>query len=179
MSTDTADSSQPSERGPIYALLCDDHARLDALLQRVGGCRSPEELAAYDAFRRGLLHHISMEEKVLLPAAERACGAPLPIAAKLRLDHGALAALMMPSPTAAIVRAIKAVLAAHNPIEEAPGGVYDTCERLAGAAADELLANLRATPAVPVKPNLDTPKVFAALRRALARAGYDEHLADD
>jgi hypothetical protein len=42
-----------------------------------------------------------MEEKVLLPAAQKARGGePLQIAAKLRLDHGALAALLVPTPTA-------------------------------------------------------------------------------
>jgi hypothetical protein len=30
-----------------------------------------------------------------------------------------------------------------------------------------------------VKPHLDTPKVYEALRHTLARAGYDERLADD
>jgi len=165
-------------RGPVAEFLRNDHARLDALLKRVGSCRTADELAAYDGFRRGLLRHIAMEEKVLLPAAQHARGAPLEEAARLRLDHGALAALMMPSPTPAIARAIRTVLNKHNPIEEVPGGVYDACERLAGSASQQLLDRLRATPPVPVKPNLDTPKVFEAVRRALARAGYDEHLAD-
>lgn len=165
--------------GPIHEFLARDHARLDSLLERAGECRSAEELAAYDQFRRSLLRHISMEEKVLLPSAERVRGTPIPEAARLRLDHGALAALMMPSPQPRIVRAIRIVLTRHNPIEEAPGGVYDTCERLAGAAADELLAAIQATPQVPVKPHLDTPKVYAALGHALARASFDEHLADD
>jgi len=171
--------TEAAAHGAIYEFLAADHARLDSLLERAGECRSPEELSAYDQFRRSLLRHIAMEEKVLLPAAERVRGTSIPEAARLRLDHGALAALMMPSPQPRIVRAIRTVLARHNPIEEAPGGVYDTCERLAGSAAEELLAALRATPQVPVKPHLDTPKVYEALRHALARAGYDEHLADD
>jgi len=164
--------------GAIWEFLARDHARLDSLLEQAGECRSVEELAAYDQFRRALLRHISMEEKVLLPAAERARGAPLPEAPRLRLDHGALAALMMPSPQPRIVRAIRVVLARHNPIEESPAGVYDACEKLAGAAAADLLTALQATPQVPVKPHLDTPKVYEALRHALARAGFDEHLAD-
>ncbi|HYB90939.1 MAG TPA: hemerythrin domain-containing protein [Candidatus Binataceae bacterium] len=172
-----ADATSPV-RGPVAEFLSNDHARLDALLTRAGSCRNADELGAYQEFRRGLLRHIAMEEKVLLPAAERARGAPLDAAARLRLDHGALAALMMPSPTPAIVRAIRTVLGKHNQIEEAPGGVYETCEQLAGPASQRLLDQLRATPPVPVKPNLDTPKVFEAVRRALARAGYEEHLAD-
>lgn len=44
------------------------------------------------------------------------------MAAKLRLDHGALAALLVPTPTPAIIVAIHTVLAAHNSLEEGPGG---------------------------------------------------------
>ena len=51
--------------GPIAGYLADDHARLDALLTR--GTTDP---AAYADFRRGLLRHIGMEEKILLPVAQ-------------------------------------------------------------------------------------------------------------
>ncbi|MDO8431985.1 MAG: hemerythrin domain-containing protein, partial [Candidatus Binatus sp.] len=116
--------------GAIWRFLADDHARLDSLLERAGSCASADELAAFDQFRRALLHHIAMEEKVLLPAAERAHGAPIPEAPRLRLDHGVLAALMIPSPQPRIVRAIRFVLARHNPLEECPNGAYDSCEWL-------------------------------------------------
>jgi hypothetical protein len=102
-----------------------------------------------------------MEEKILLPAAQRwHGGTPLPLAAKLRLDHGALAAL-------------RTILAAHNTREEDPGGLYDTCEQWAGAEAEELLAQLHAAPTVPVAPYADGPHVMPVVRRALTRAGYD------
>ena len=81
----------------------------------------------------------------------------------------------MPTPTLAIVAAIRAILAEHNRIEEAPGGVYDLCEQLAGAADAELLAALRTAPKVPVSPYSDGELVVAATRRALMRAGYDPH----
>jgi hypothetical protein len=115
-----------------------------------------------------------MEEKILLPAAQRARGGtPLPIAAKLRLDHGALAALLVPTPTASIIAAIRAVLEAHNPIEEGPGGLYEQCEALVGAEADQILNALRNAPRVKVNPYNDGPTVIKATRRALAKAGYD------
>ena len=160
--------------GPLHGFLSDDHARLDALLQRAADdAAAGIDSAAYAAFRAGLLKHIGMEEKILLPAAQRARGGePLPIAAKLRLDHGALAALLVPHPTPAVVAALRAILAAHNPIEEDPGGVYDTCEQLAGAERDAILARLRAAPEVPLAPHVDGPRVFASARRALERAGY-------
>jgi len=132
------------------------------------------DLEAYHEFRRGLLRHIGMEEKILLPAAKRARGGePLPAAALLRLDHGALVALLVPRPTRTILAAIRAILATHNRIEEGPGGVYETCARLAGAGLDELLAELRAAPEVPVSAPVDDERAVTAARRALTRAGYD------
>jgi hypothetical protein len=88
-----------------------------------------------------LLKHIGIEEKILLAAAQRhRDGAPLAVAAKLRLDHGALAALLVPTPTPRIIAAIRAILKLHNPIEEDPGGMYEQSEELAGAESDEICA---------------------------------------
>lgn len=166
--------------GPLYQFLTDDHARLDAALRRAVRNAARIDMAAYAVFRAGLLRHISMEEKILLPAAQRARGGvPLPAAAKLRLDHGALAALLVPTPTRAVVAALDAVLAAHNPIEEDDGGVYDACEELLGAEGAALLARLRAAPEVPVAPHVDGPRVLASARRALERAGFHCELDEE
>ena len=90
---------------PVYRFLADDHARLDLLLQRAFADPNRIDLQAYSEFRSGLLKHIAMEEKVLLPTAQQAQdGEPLPIAAKLRIQHGALAALLVPSPTCELAR---------------------------------------------------------------------------
>jgi hypothetical protein len=159
----------------VGRFLADDHDRLDALLARAKADPEAVDRAAYAEFRKGLLRHIGMEEKILLPAAQRGHGGePLPVAARLRLDHGALASLLVPSPTAKIVAAIRHILGPHNEIEEQPGGVYETCERLAGAGAEgeELLARLRAAPEVPVHDHVDGERVMAAARRAVERAGY-------
>lgn len=160
--------------GAIAALLTADHERLDALLRRAFSTPGAIDHDAYAAFRKGLLRHIGIEEKILLPAARRARdGEPLPSAARLRLDHGALAALLVPSPTAAIASAIRTILERHNALEEGPAGVYETCERLAGPEAEDLLAALGAAPEVSVNPHVDSPLVLEATRRALLRAGYD------
>jgi hypothetical protein len=163
-----------SVSGPIAHLLAADHERLDALLRRAFASAGSVDREAYDAFRRGLLRHIGMEEKILLPAAQRARGgAPLPAATALRLEHGALAALLVPSPTPAIGNALRTILAQHNAREEGPDGVYAGCERLAGVEADALAAALYAAPEVPVHPQVDSALVAEATRRAVARAGYD------
>ena len=109
--------------GTLYRFLAEDHARLDGLLQGSMTETGTINRAAYAEFRVGLLTHISMEERILLPAVQRMRGGePLAKAAKLRLDHGALAALLVPTPTPAIIAALRAILGAHNMIEEGPGG---------------------------------------------------------
>lgn len=160
--------------GPLTRYLVGDHRRLDALLRSAVADPLKIDQAGYAQFRAGLLRHIGMEEKILLPAAQRLRGGEsLPIAAKLRLDHGALAALLMPTPTAAIIATIRAILAAHNVLEEGPGGLYQVCDELAGQEAEVLLVRLRAAPEVTVMPHSDSPAVMHAVRRALARAGYN------
>lgn len=160
--------------GKIYRYLADDHERLDALLERATSNPENIDLSAYAQFRAGLLKHIGMEEKILLTAVRRIRGGePLPVAAKLRLDHGALTALLVPSPTPRVISAIRAILKLHNPGEEDPGGVYEGCEELAGAEADQILRHLQEAPEVRVLPHVDSPFVVEAARRALERAGYD------
>jgi hypothetical protein len=160
--------------GKIYRYLADDHTRLEELLERATSHPNKVEPSTYAEFRAGLLKHIAMEEKILLPAAQRLRGGKaLHMAPKLRLDHGALAALLVPTPTPAIVAAIRTVLKSHNPIEEGPGGLYEESETLAGAQAEQIFAQLRAAPEVRVAPHMDTAKVLESTRRALAKAGYD------
>lgn len=168
---------EKEKAGVLTEFLVKDHRRLDGLFQAAVARPGSIDDRAYVQFRAGLLRHIGMEEKILLPAAQRQRrGEPLPIAAKLRLDHGALASLLMPTPTAAILVAIQNILVNHNVLEEGAGGLYETCDALAGPEAESTLATLRAAPDVTVMPYNDSPAVMNAVRRALERAGY--HLCE-
>ena len=160
--------------GSLTRYLVEDHERLDGLLRRALERPPAVDMAAYDEFRRGLLRHIGIEEKLLFPAAQRANGGePLPVASRLRLDHGALAALLVPPPTAKIIGAIRTILVGHNRLEDEAGGAYEICERLMGSEIAVLAAEVRAFPPVPVSPHVDDVRVVGAMRRALARAGYN------
>jgi hemerythrin HHE cation binding domain-containing protein len=160
-------------RGPLFQFLANDHARLAALLERAKADAGTINYDAYAEFRAGLLKHIAMEEKILLPAARRLRGGEaLPIADKLRRDHGALAALLVPTPTPAIIAKIHAILVTHNDIEEGSGGVYEVCEKLAGDEAESLVAEMRRMSDIKLAPHVDGPQVMEATRRALERAGY-------
>jgi hypothetical protein len=158
----------------IHRYIANDHRRLDDLVDRATSNAKIIDSSAYARFRAGLLTHIGMEEKALLPAARKQRGGePLPVAAKLRLDHGALTALLVPSPTAKVVAAIQTILKLHNPLEEDPGGMYDQSEELVAAEADEILGQLQNVHEVRVLPHVNSPFVIESARRALVRAGYD------
>jgi anaerobic glycerol-3-phosphate dehydrogenase len=146
----------------IAAFLSSDHDRLDALLSR-----AVDDTEAQEAFRRGLLKHVGMEEMILLPAVKRLRGAPLALAARIRLDHGALTALMIPTPTPAVLGAVRAILTEHNRLEEEGGGLYEQCEDALGAEADKVLEALRKAPDIPPAPHVDSPQALASVKRAL------------
>src|SRR5680860_1031852 len=159
--------------GIVQHDLAEDHARLDKLLQRVIGGQDEIDHQAYSDFRKGLLRHIAMEEKVLFPTIQRLRGGtPLPLTDKLRLDHGALGTLIMPTPTRVIIEFIRTILDAHNALEEGSEGVYAQCEQVAGVEIEDLLRRLQAVAPVSVAAYSDSPAVFATIRRVLMRAGY-------
>ncbi|HYG69764.1 MAG TPA: hemerythrin domain-containing protein, partial [Anaeromyxobacteraceae bacterium] len=140
-----------SPAGPITGWLAQDHARLEALLARAVATPGALDREPFDLFRAGLLRHIAIEEKILLPAAREARGGePLPAARRLRIDHGALAALLVPTPTPELVRELRSILDPHNAIEEGPEGVYAACEALLASRAEELAARIRDYPPVKV-----------------------------
>ena len=82
-------------------------------------------------------------------------------------------ALLVPTPTSAIIAAIKTILDGHNPLEEGPGGVYEECERLLGTGADEIVLRLQSAPRVAMAPHVDNFTALESARNALRRAGYD------
>lgn len=160
--------------GNVKHFLAEDHVRIDDLLQRTIGEQPTIDHDAYKEFRRALLRHIAMEEKVLFPTIQRLRGGtPLPAVAKLRLDHGAIGTLLMPTPTPIIVDSNRTILKAHNALEEGAEGMHGQCEQVPGVEMENLLRRLQAVPPVTVAAYSDSPTVFAAIRRVLTRAGYD------
>ena len=160
--------------GKISQFLCADHARLDDALRRATADATRIDHTAYAEFREGLLRHIGMEEKILFPAARSArSGKRIRATSKLNLDHGALAALLVLTPTHSIIAAIRTILDRHNPLEEGAGGVYEKCEQALGPEADQIAARLQNTPPVKVKRYNDSVVALESARNALQRAGYE------
>ena len=159
-------------------LLTRDHERLDALL---ADCReyktAPEggrlarplaDLESYTEFRAGLLRHMGIEERILFPFLRTKLGVTA-IEQQLHRDHAALAALLVPPPSAVEIEQIASLLAIHNDLEEQELGLYELLDELAGEELPELLARVHAFPQIPVAPFSDTP----LLRRTIAQLLHD------
>lgn len=160
--------------GGIRDLLCRDHRRLEALFERATADPAAPDEALYEQFRHGLLRHIAMEEKTLIPAAREAHGEPPALARRIRLDHAAITALLAPPPSPPIVTALTTLLAHHDDLEEKEGGLYDECERRLGLDAARVLAKLRSPPEIRVSARAaGDPDVMRSVRRIVAHAGYD------
>jgi len=159
---------------PLYQFFANDHRRIDELLDKATADVASVKEEYYHRFRTGLLKHIKMEEKILFPAAQKANGnVPLPLAAKLRLDHGALTSLMVVPPTPDVIKVLYYVLEKHDFLEEEPGGMYDVCEKLTEGETAELLQQLEVVTEVPVHPYNTAGYAMDVAKRTLLRAGFD------
>lgn len=159
---------------PLHQFFSLDHRRLEELLERAIQDPLAIDKDLYHQFRVGLLTHIKMEENILFPAAMKANNnQPIPLAAKLRLDHGAITSMMAVPPTMELIKVLKIILDQHDILEEEPGGMYEICERLTEAQTDELLEKLQNITPVPLHPVNEAHFVLGAAIRALERAGYD------
>lgn len=159
---------------PLHDFFTKDHRRIEDIFERATKDPSNVDLDLYQEFRTGLLTHIKMEEKILFIAAKEANqGKPIPLADRLRLEHGALTALMVVYPTPEVIKTINYVMEIHDLAEEEPGGMYDICESLTENETEEILKKLQKVTPVPLNPINPTPNAMGAMKRALARAGFD------
>ncbi|HMZ46357.1 MAG TPA: hypothetical protein PLU36_06095 [Chitinophagaceae bacterium] len=158
---------------PLHDFFTKDHHRLEGYLVNVIEADNEINVEYYHLFRKGLLRHIKMEEKILFPAAAKVNKELVQkIIPQFRLEHGALTALLVPPPTKAIINAIQFVLNKHDFEEEKDGGLYDICEALTIAQTNTLLQQLIATEEVPLHPPNPAPIALESAIRALQRAGY-------
>ena len=155
----------------LHQYMSEDHDRLDRLLERALASPDRFDLEAFEEFRVGLLRHIGIEEKILFPEARRRRGGePLPVAARLKREHSAIAALLVPTPDRAIAGELRSILTDHNRAEEESGGAYELVATLAGDEADALLQRARAAPLPPPARHFDGAGTVRTAADALALA---------
>lgn len=158
----------------IYHFFTDDHRRIETIFEEATKDKSDVDLEKYHEFRIGLLTHIKMEEKILFVAAQKANGGkPLPLQAKLRLDHGALTSLLVSFPTPDVIKVIDHILEQHDILEEEQGGMYEACETLTKHETAQILEELRNVTPVPVHPFNEASYVLDVVKRSVKRAGFD------
>lgn len=155
--------------GELHDLLSRDHERLDALLSACLRVEDENCQESYAEFRRGLLRHIAIEERVLFPELRKRRGIT-PLDQQLHRDHAALAALLVPPPSRTEINQIAAILKVHNGLEENTGGLYELIESLTGEEITPLLARVHAIPAVRVAPHVDTPLVRRTIEQLIREA---------
>lgn len=126
----------------------------------------------FEEFRAGLLRHIAIEEKLLLPAARDARGGtPIERAHQMRVQHGAISSLLVPTPDQALCDELASLLAIHDALEEDEDGVYVECASLIGPERGrELLEAARAFPKVRVAKHFDGAGICRTAAQALASA---------
>ncbi len=157
--------------GPLARSLAAEHRHLDALLARALASGDDDfDHAAFEALRARLLRHIGVEEKILIPLLKARLPALPDVIQRIRLDHAAIAALLVPTPNRAIAREIASLMAPHEAVEEGPLGLFARVEEAAGNDLEALLERVERAPQVPCAKHFDGHGVVrtAAEARALA-----------
>lgn len=151
--------------------LTDDHRRLEALLDeavREDGI----DMEAYDRFRSGLLRHVSIEEHIVMPLVRERAENGFFALQQIHLEHGAIAALLVPAPDDELITVLRALLDKHNLLEETHNTLYDVLDHCARTDKPELVMHFEMHPDVPLSKHINNPKGIDHARRAIARAGY-------
>jgi len=160
--------------GALHKFFTEDHRRLESLLEQSFIQSDHIEEVAYAKFRAGLLKHIGLEEKILIPVLKKSYeDRPYPLAVTLRLEHGAIAALLGLPPSTTIKNVLLGILQHHNVREESEKGFYADCDCVMADAVETMLDKVHHYPDVPVMPYNNTQHAHDAARRAVSRAGYD------
>ncbi len=138
--------------GLITDILEADHGRLDRLLAASTIDPKAVALVPFGEFRKGLLRHIGLEEKILFPEARAAGVDATELFGQLRREHSRMVALLVAPPSLETVRMLYDILGPHNRVEEGVEGLYARCDAAIGQRAGEIAERLRAAGEVPVRP---------------------------
>lgn len=149
-----------------------EHLRLTSQLEACHGPLGVTHPEAFEAFRRALVRHIAIEEKVLAPALRARLGAAVDGALKdLKQDHMALVTLVVPEPCDEWFEDLREFLVHHFAVEEAEGGLHALALAHLADAQAELAEAVRLLPAVRLDPPCAGAEVEAALHTAFVQAG--------
>lgn len=153
----------------ITRFLAHDHASLLVWLARARSDPARFDASAYEVFRSGLLRHLTLEERVLLPAMQRmAVGNLDRLLAPVHIEHAAIELLLAPTPDVALVDELAALLVAHERMEAADDGIYTLADTLLAGHAEAIIALMREHPSHVAPPHHDAPGAPRTASAALA-----------
>ena len=148
-----------------------DHRHLEATLsEAIAGENIDRE--RYDAFRRGLLRHIAIEENIVMPLIRERSENGFFALQQIHLEHGAIAALLVPPPDVELITVLRSLLDKHNLLEETQNTLYDVLDYCARTDRPELLERMETHPETRLNPNINNPAGLEPAKRAIQRAGY-------
>jgi hypothetical protein len=159
----------------LHSVMTGDHDRLERLLKAALSADGTIDQESYEAFRRGLLRHIGIEERVLFVELRKR-SAISDVERQLHRDHALLAALLMPPAAAPEIGLIRSILRDHDPLEEEPGGLYEKVARVAERELPHLMDRVQAFPDVPTAPHSDTPILRQSIAHLLREAAEGRRL---
>ncbi|MDP3235801.1 MAG: hemerythrin domain-containing protein [Myxococcales bacterium] len=130
------------------------------------------DVTAFDLFRHHLLWHVSVEERVVMPALIRALGRPPDDRLGLRKDHAGIAALCVPRPEREWVENLRDLLDEHYRVEEAPTGFLSRCDDvLVSTLNDRVVVDIEKHPPLKLAPFRKGPSVRAQVAEVLRLTG--------
>lgn len=158
----------------VSSFLRDHHRTLSVSLRR---CLTPDgvDVDAFDGFRHELLWHISVEERVVMPAIIRAIGRAPDDRNGLRKDHAGITALCVPLPEREWVENLRDLLDEHYRVEEGPGGFLSRCDEvLVSTLNDRVLADIDEHPRLKLAAFRRGPSVRAQVEQLLRLTGITD-----
>jgi len=157
----------------LFSVMMEDH---EVLKRELAQCLAGRDvaLASFDRFRHHLLWHVSIEERLLMPALVKAMRRAPDYAAGLRKDHAGIAALCIPLPEREWVENLRDLLEEHYRIEEGPGGFYELCRtNIPAEEQARLVSAIEAFPPLTLGAFSKGPTVRTQLKDVLKLVGID------
>ncbi len=150
----------------------EEHLALAAQLRAATGAGGEVDLEAWTSFRKALVRHLAIEERIIVPMLE-ARRAPELLATRSELahDHAALMTLLVPAPNPIWLTDLAERLAHHVAAEEGPGGLYELLDRHLASSARELLEAARSLRTIELGPPAEGAATGVAVSLALAAVG--------
>lgn len=152
----------------IHEYLANDHARLDALLARATA--SPDRIDVpqlRDELVRWRRNEQGRDGGVVRMERAEERRHRITLGSREREENLLFHRDVTEQPGAKLV-VRHVVLDEHNPLEDAPDGLYDHCDRTAGDTALQLLAQMQAILPIRVAQHVDEPRIYEHIERMLA-----------